>query len=88
MQLKVRHIHVRRPKNKGTLVFHGLKVSIGCDLHLNSTCRNTCTTPVEHTGDDTGFIQVSMSKIQGLFQELLNASPTVFKDLNLMKNTD
>ena len=32
----------------------------------------------------TGFIQVSMSKIQGL----LNASPTVFKDLKLMKHTD
>ena len=32
----------------------------------------------------TGFIQASKSKIQGL----LKASPTVFKDLKLMKNTD
>ena len=32
----------------------------------------------------TGFIQASMSKIQGL----LKASPTVFKDLKLMKNPD
>ena len=32
----------------------------------------------------TAFIQASMSKIQGL----LKASPTVFKDLKLMKNTD
>ena len=30
------------------------------------------------------FIQASMGKIQGLFK----ASPTVFKDLKLMKNTD
>ena len=32
---------------------------------------------------DTGLIQASTSKIQGL----LKASPTVFKDLKLMKNT-
>ena len=32
----------------------------------------------------TGFIQTSMSKFQGL----LKASPTVFKDLKLMNNTD
>ena len=31
-----------------------------------------------------GFIQASISKIQGL----LKASPTVFKDLKLTKNTD
>ena len=31
-----------------------------------------------------GFIQASMSKIHGI----LKASPTVFKDLKLMKNTD
>ena len=31
----------------------------------------------------TGFIQASMSKIQGL----LKASPTVFKDLKLLKKT-
>ena len=30
------------------------------------------------------FIQASMGKIQGL----LKASPTVFKDLKIMKNTD
>ena len=34
MQLEERHMHVRRPKNKGTLVFHGVKVNIGCDLHM------------------------------------------------------
>ena len=32
----------------------------------------------------SGFIQASMSRIQGLLQ----ASPTVFKGLKLMKNTD
>ena len=34
--------------------------------------------------EKVGFIHASMSKIQGL----LKASPTVFKDLKLMKNTD
>ena len=29
-----------------------------------------------------------MSKIQGHFKDLSKASPTVFKDLKLMKNTD
>ena len=32
-----------------------------------------------------GFLQASLSKIQGLFQALLKAFPTVFKDLMLMK---
>ena len=32
----------------------------------------------------SGFIRASMSKIQGL----LKASPTTFKDLKLMKNSD
>ena len=32
----------------------------------------------------TGFIQASMSKIQGLLED----PPTVFKDYKLMKNTD
>ena len=32
----------------------------------------------------TGFIQASMSKIQGL----LKATPTIFKDLKLMNITD
>ena len=34
-----------------------------------------------------GFIQASISKIQGLFKAF-EAFPTVFKDLKLMKNTD
>ena len=34
--------------------------------------------------DYSGYIQASMSNIQGL----LKASPTIFKDLKLMKNTD
>ena len=35
----------------------------------------------------SGFIEASMSKIQ-TFQGLLKVSPTVFKDLKLIKNTD
>ena len=37
---------------------------------------------------NSGFIQASMRKFQGLFKGFKKASPTVFKDLKLMKNTD
>ena len=45
--------------------------------------RQTDTQPTSYD-HITGFIQASMSKIQGLLKD----SPTVFKDLKLMKNTD
>ena len=38
--------------------------------------------------NQTGFIQAIWSKIQRTFQGFLKDFPTVFKDQNLMKNTD
>ena len=40
--------------------------------------------PFDPANLSTGFVQASVSKIQGL----LKASSTVFKDLKLIKNTD
>ena len=39
------------------------------------------------SGDSSGFIQASMSKIQGLFKDFLRLSYS-FQGLEVMKNTD
>ena len=51
-----------------------------CDqLRLNTACSASVS---------TGFIQGSLSKIQGLFKVFQKISPTIFKVLQLMNNID
>ena len=51
---------------------------------LDPQANGLPTEPLYSAVLNPGFIKANMSKIQGL----LKASPTVFKDVKLMKNTD
>ena len=55
-------------------------------IRYNSSSKFHIGTESVYCGT-TGFIQASRSKFR-TFQGLLKVSPTVFKDLQLMNNTD